>query len=154
MQEHDITFVCLPANSTDKMQPLDVGIFRPMKNAWRAQLRRYQEQDPNFKILQKTEFPGMLKELVMSLDTQGILHQAFKKCSLFPIDREQVLERIPAAVQTEEIAQHVDAALLKKLEVRRFGEGKKKQPRGKQSLLASSTVRTPARTVTRSARWM
>jgi hypothetical protein len=44
----------------------------------------------------------MLKELVMSLDTQ-----AFKKCGLFPIDREQVLEHIPAAVQTEEIAQHV-----------------------------------------------
>ncbi len=90
------------------MQPLDVGIFRPMKNAWRAQLRRYQDQDPNFKILQKTEFPGMLKELVMYLDTQRILHQVFKKCGLFPIDREQVLKRIPAAVQTEEIAQHVD----------------------------------------------
>jgi hypothetical protein len=93
--------------------------------------RSYQDQDPNFKILQKTEFPGILKELVMSLDTQRILHQAFKKWGLFPIDREQVLERIPAAVQTEEITQHVDAALLRKLEVRRFGEGKKKQPRGK-----------------------
>jgi hypothetical protein len=122
------------------MQPLDVGIFRPMMNAWRAQLRRYQDQDPNFKILQKTEFPGMLKELVMSLDTQRILHQAFKKCGLFPIDREQVLERIPAAVQTEEIAQHVD-------EVRRFGDGKKKQPRGKAIPAGEDTV-------TGRARWM
>jgi hypothetical protein len=44
----------------------------------------------------------MLKELVMSLDTQ-----TFKKCGLFPINREQVMERIPDAVQME-ITQHVD----------------------------------------------
>ena len=83
-REHDITFVCLPANSTDKMQPLDVGVFGPMKNAWRAQLRRYQDEDPNFKILQKTEFPGLLKELVMSLDTERILPRRSRSAACTP----------------------------------------------------------------------
>jgi hypothetical protein len=48
-----------------------------------------------------------------------------------PLNRDKVLDWIPAAVQTQEIAQHVNAVLLKKLEVRRFGEASKKKPRGK-----------------------
>jgi hypothetical protein len=74
-KEHNIEFVCLPANSTDKMQPLDVGIFGPMKSSWRQQLRRYQDQDPDAKLLKKTEFPTMLKELVESLNTKQHLPQ-------------------------------------------------------------------------------
>ena len=33
VEQHDIKFVCLPPNSTDKTQPLDVAFFRPMKVA-------------------------------------------------------------------------------------------------------------------------
>lgn len=69
-KEHGIEFVCLPPNSTDKMQPLDVGIFGPMKSSWRKQLRKYQDQDPEAKLLKKTEFPAMLKELVEALNTK------------------------------------------------------------------------------------
>lgn len=75
-KECNIEFVCLPPNSTDKMQPLDVGIFGPMKSSWREQLRKYQDQDPNAKLLKKTEFPRMLKELVESLNTKQHLPKA------------------------------------------------------------------------------
>ncbi len=63
-REENIQFVCLPPNSTDKLQPLDVGFFGPMKSAWRKQLKAYADQDPTAKLLVKTEFPRMLKELV------------------------------------------------------------------------------------------
>jgi len=132
-RENDIEFVCLPPNSTDKMQPLDVGIFGPMKNAWRDQLRRYQDKDPDAKLQQKTEFPAMLSELLKSLDTKRILPPSFRKCSLFPLNRMEVLDRIPSKLQSVQIAEQVDSALLKRLEVRRFGDpSKKRQPRGKK----------------------
>jgi hypothetical protein len=67
-RKEDVEFVCLPANSTDKLQPLDVSIFGPMKTAWRKQLQKYGEQDPTAKLLMKMVFPGMLKELVESLN--------------------------------------------------------------------------------------
>jgi len=38
-REHNVEFVCLPVNSTDKMQPLDVGFFAPLKGAWRKLLK-------------------------------------------------------------------------------------------------------------------
>ncbi len=131
--KEEIEFVCLPPNSTDKMQPLDVGFFGPMKTGWRKQLHKYQDQDPEAKLLKKTKFPAMLKELVEGLNPKQHLPNAFRKCGLFPFNREEVLNRIPVFVPTQEIAKHMDAALLKKLEVRRFGDAsKKKQPRGKK----------------------
>ncbi len=121
--------MCLPPNSVDKLQPLDVSFFGPMKNAWRKQLKGYADKDLTAKLLGKTEFPRMVKELITSLSTY--LPTAFEKCSLFPIDREKVLLRIPSIQSSEAIARHVDAVLLKNLEVRRFGDGKKK-PRCKK----------------------
>jgi hypothetical protein len=75
-REENVEFVCLPANSTDKMQPLDVGIFGPMKAAWRKQLQKYSDQDPSAKLLLKPLFPAQLKELVTSLNTKEHLPKA------------------------------------------------------------------------------
>ncbi len=75
-REHDIAFDCLPANSTGKMQPLDVSRFVPMKANWHKQLRSYADQDPSSILLQKTEFPQMLKELLEILNTEGLLPKA------------------------------------------------------------------------------
>lgn len=72
-REHDIEFVCLPCNSTDKMQPLDVGFFGPMKQAWRKLLQAYAKADPTAKLLEKKEFPRMLRELVHSMKPADIL---------------------------------------------------------------------------------
>jgi len=130
-REHDIEFVCFPANATDKMQPLDVGVFGPMKSAWRFQLRRYSDYDPTAKLLNKAEFPRMLKELVAALSPVDLLPSAFAKCGISPLNRDKVLERIPTTLRAPEIARHVDGILLKKLEVRRFGD-KKKVARGKK----------------------
>jgi hypothetical protein len=131
-RENDIKFICLPPNSTDKMQPLDVGIFGPMKNAWRKQLKAYADQDPAAKLLKKTEFPRMVKELLQSLNPGEHLPKAFEKCGLVPVNRQKVLERLPSTAESHGIARNLDSVLLKRLEVRRFGDGTKKKPRGKK----------------------
>jgi hypothetical protein len=131
-RENDIKFICLPPNSTDKMQPLDVGIFGPMKSAWRKQLKAYADLDPAAKLLKKTEFPRMVKELLDSLNPKEHLPKAFEKCGLVPLNRQKVLERLPSTVGSQGIARHLDGALLRRLEVRRFGEGTMKKPRGKK----------------------
>jgi transposase len=77
-RENDIEYVCLPPNSTDKMQPLDVGFFAQMKKAWRKQLTYYKERDPNALLLRKTEFPKMLKELLLSLNPREHLPTAVR----------------------------------------------------------------------------
>lgn len=60
-REHQIEFVCLPAHSTHAMQPLDVGVFGPMKGYWKEQLGKYRERRPKLSLLNKLHFPAMLK---------------------------------------------------------------------------------------------
>ncbi len=38
---NDIPFMCLPPNSTDKLLPLDRGVFGPLKVAWRKILTNF-----------------------------------------------------------------------------------------------------------------
>ena len=65
------------------------------------------------------------------LQPENHLPKAFEKCGLVPLNRNKVLERLPSIARYEEAASYIDQALLKKLEVRRFGESKKKS-RGKK----------------------
>jgi hypothetical protein len=127
------------------MQPLDVGIFGPMKSAWRAQLSKYADKDPAAKLLLKTEFPKMLKELLLSLNPKQHLPAAFEKCGLVPLNRNKVLERIPSVKDTHTIARNLDASLLQKLEVRRFGDQSRKKPRGKKVPAGQSYSREEAK---------
>ena len=74
----------------------------------------------------------MLKELIQSLKPEEHLPKAFEKCKLCPINRQKVLDRLPSIVESQEIARHIDSALLKKLEVRRIWRGQQKKPRGQK----------------------
>ena len=130
-RENQIEFVCLPANLTDKLQPLDVGIFGPMKSEWRKLMRAKSDADPSFKSLAKPVFPRLLKELLQNCRPQDHLVAAFENSGLFPISVTQALARIPSALDSATVARHVDAALIKRLEIRRFGTGAKK-PRAKK----------------------
>ena len=55
-KENDIEFVCLPANSTDKLQTLNFKLFAAMKVAWRKELTRYKDANPKIGTLPKEEF--------------------------------------------------------------------------------------------------
>jgi hypothetical protein len=97
--------------------------------AWRKQLQDYADKDTSASLLVKTVFPGMLKELLDTLQPGQLLPAAFAKCGLWPINKNKVLERIPSAIQAKDVAAHLDSTLRKRLEVRRFRDknAKKKQ---------------------------
>ena len=119
-QENNNEFVCLPPNATDKLQPLDVGLFASMKNSWKKQLTKYKDEDPNAKLLYKTEFSRMLAELYGNLNPENHLPKAFEKCGLYPLNPGKAMGRIPSVESNQDIASHIDRELLKRLEVRRF----------------------------------
>ena len=143
-RENNIAFVCFPPNTTDKLQPLDVGLFAPMKQEWKKQLSKYKDQDPSAKLLAKTEFPRMLKELCNNLNFRDHLPKAFEKCGLYPLNAEKPKERIPSVASTETIARHIDQQILKSFEVKRFGGAKK--PRGKKVPAGQSYTNQPVET--------
>lgn len=117
---HDIKFVCLPPNSTDKLQPLDVGFFGPLKRRWREVLRSSSESDVTFRVSKKN-FPGLLAKALGQLDCGRLLPKAFEKSGIFPISKEKALEKIPTVEYAIERASHLDQAVLDHLGKIRYG---------------------------------
>lgn len=122
-QQHEIEFICLPPNSTDKLQPLDVGYFAPMKSIWRKVLLDFKLKNPTEAAIPKSEFPRLLKHMLQQeqLDGTRLMPPAFRKCGLFPVNPEEVLVRIPHVLDPANIAANVDASLLQHLESNRNG---------------------------------
>ena len=69
--ENGVTILKLPPHTSHVLQPLDVGVFRPAKVAWRKILDQFFKQS-NFSTVGKAEFPNFIKQLHDSPD-------AFKK---------------------------------------------------------------------------
>src|SRR6218665_891077 len=63
--ENNTELFCLPAHSSSILQPLDVGVFKTVKGAWRKCLRKYYDET-RYSNVDKRTFPGLLKSLIDS----------------------------------------------------------------------------------------
>lgn len=101
-QQHNIRFVCLPPNTTHLTQPLDVAFFAPTKKVWRSILTKWKESKSGSKYptIPKDVFPTLLKELMNSLqqNTAQNLISGFKKCGIYPLNKQILLDRLPENV--------------------------------------------------------
>ena len=66
-KEKGIILYCLPAHSSHAMQPLDVGVFGPMKAAWHNALRKWHWNNPG-KAFCKGDFTGVWKEETSTIE--------------------------------------------------------------------------------------
>ena len=63
-EQNNLTFICLPPNSTHLLQPLDVAFFAPLKRKWRKILDAWKSsQRKQSQLLSKDAFPQLLKQL-------------------------------------------------------------------------------------------
>ena len=97
----NIAFIALPPNSTHLTQPLDVAYFRPMKTAWRSILAQWKESGKGRKLpsLPKDQFPDLLSKLMVKMSVKDAenLKSGFRKTGIYPLDRKQVLARLPGS---------------------------------------------------------
>lgn len=135
-RENDVRFICLLANSTHLLQPLDVAFYGPMKRHWRSILDDWKTKSSKKScIMSKDAFPGLLKKLYSKLyddDAQKSTNiiSGFKKCGIYPIDRNVVLQRLPENENDEMDADDsVSEAVIDLLKTMRQGGEQKRQRR-------------------------
>lgn len=117
---NNIRFVLLPPNSTHLCQPLDVAFFRPLKGIWRKQLLKWKLS--NGGCIPKAQFPALLREALEMLkeNQENIIKSGFRASGIFPLDKTQVLKRLPNPnLEVNETA--LSAALKEKLQEMRYG---------------------------------
>ncbi|GFS06952.1 tigger transposable element-derived protein 2 [Elysia marginata] len=81
-EELNIGFILLPANATDKCQPLDVSFFAPLKKEWRKQLEFFKMKNPTSASIDKSLFPSMLSKLLEGMGARNSenLKAGFRTC--------------------------------------------------------------------------
>lgn len=83
-----IILVCLYANCTRILQPLDVAVFKPLKTAWLKVVDDWKLTNPKQHI--KTEnFSALLQKAMESVDGR-IIRNGFQACGLYPFDADNV----------------------------------------------------------------
>lgn len=99
---NNVHLVKFPSHLTDKLQPLDVCVFGPIKTAWDKALVVHGNQRMGVgpARLQKTEFGTLLAQVWKNIPKRNIV-SGFRTTGLFPLDKEKVPERWfnPSALQ-------------------------------------------------------
>jgi hypothetical protein len=133
---NNIAFVCLPLHSTIKLQPLDVGVFGPIKKVWREVLTNYKLKNPKEATIPNTDFTCLLNSVLTKADPGRHLPAAFLKCDLHPVSKEKAMERIPhrtMAVDSDGIRDLMNSSLGERLELLKVvGDGQQWKEQGKK----------------------
>ena len=91
-KDNSIICLCYPPHSTDRLQPLDVGCFSPLKNIYgrlvqeKAELGIYHIDKPDFLVL-------FQQARIIALTPKNI-KSAFQAVGILPFDPQKVLSRL------------------------------------------------------------
>ena len=87
---NNIELPCLPAHTSNILQPLDVGVFKTVKAKWHTCLKTYYDET-RYKNVDKTAFPCLLKRLINSgIFSNANAITAFQACGIYPVDRSKI----------------------------------------------------------------
>ena len=84
-----IHLMLLPSNTTHFLQPLDVGVYGPVKQAWKRILNTYKMKTCAANI-GKEEFPGLLQQLWESSFKESHLIGGFRETGLYPFNQSAI----------------------------------------------------------------
>jgi len=92
--EQKVIPFCLPPNSTNILQPLDIAVFSPYKNYY-SQILELEFHYDRFGVTKETLWP-FLPEAQAKAFTEGTIKYAFACTAIWPLDQAKVLKIIPA----------------------------------------------------------
>lgn len=123
-EQNNIRFVLLPPNSTHLTQPLDVSVFRPIKNAWRKVLQAWKRQNKG--VVRKDIFPKLLKQVLINIGakSQKNIQSGFEATGIVLLNREKVLKKLPVEEEEDnnQIQKEVSESLREIFQQTRYGQ--------------------------------
>ena len=97
--EDDVIVFVLPPNTTHMTQPLDKGIFGPLKNCWREECHDYLLSHPG-SIITRYEFSQLFSKAWMTAMTMKNIRSGFATTGVFPVNRTAIQLPITSSVST------------------------------------------------------
>ena len=108
-QEANVKLFCLPPNCTHILQPLDVGVFGPVKKTWVTVLKQWKLETRGTNV-SKEALPGLIAKLWEQSLTPAQCTGSFRGCGIFPLSRNAVISKLgPSSIfrsaKMEELSQ-------------------------------------------------
>jgi DDE superfamily endonuclease len=92
-KEHSIITLCMPAHSSHILQPLDVGVFSPLKKAYGKQIEHLMRGGQTH-IMKEDFFPAFRTAFPEAFSISNI-QGGFRGAGLSPFDPQRVLDTLP-----------------------------------------------------------
>ncbi|ODM14985.1 hypothetical protein SI65_09480 [Aspergillus cristatus] len=96
--QHDIIPICMPAHSSHLLQPLDVGCFTPLKQAYGSLVENKARH--NFNHIDKLDFLEAYPQARSEVLKPETIKNSFAASGLVPFDPERVLEKLNIQLKT------------------------------------------------------
>jgi hypothetical protein len=97
-RENAIICLCMPPHTSHLLQPLDVGVFGPLKRAYGKLVEGMMVAGNNH--IDKEDFLHLYPPAREAVFTQSNICNGFKGAGLKPLDKDQVLEKITFQLRT------------------------------------------------------
>nr|CAH7758059.1 unnamed protein product [Callosobruchus chinensis] len=85
-REHGVILLQLPGHTTNRLQPLDVAIFKPMEVYYDQAVERWMREYPGLAVTQH-QVAKLFGEAFGKAATVGFAMNGFAKCGIWPVDR-------------------------------------------------------------------
>ena len=88
-KENDVNILCLPPHTSHATQPLDCGVFSPLKAQWSVICHEYFQKNPG-KVITKFNFNQLFSQAWLKSLTPANMISGFKTCGIYPYNRKAV----------------------------------------------------------------
>jgi hypothetical protein len=87
-RENNVSILKLPSHTSDRLQPLDINCFSPLKNNWNKKLISRQRKN-DFHVLSKSDLVDLVCSVWHRSLTPSNIKAGFLKSGIFPVDRSK-----------------------------------------------------------------
>ena len=101
-KENDVVLLCLPPHTTADSQPLDVGVFGPLKTRWSQVCHQWMDEHPG-RIITKFQFSELLNEAWVQAMTPKNAIAGFKKAGICPFNQSAIQVPSPDTPSNDKI---------------------------------------------------
>ena len=88
-REKGVIILCLPPHTTHEAQPLDCGVFSPLKMQWRTVCHQFLQSNPG-KVITKFNFNSLFSKAWLSAVTPANVMAGFKTCGVYPFNSSAI----------------------------------------------------------------
>nr|CAI5850859.1 unnamed protein product [Callosobruchus analis] len=101
-REHGVVLLQLPGHTTNRLQPLDVSLFKPMENYFIKAVERFLHTNPGVPVSQYNMTP-LLNEAYANAASIATIENGFRRAGIWPVDRAVFSQAdfVPAALLLE-----------------------------------------------------